>query len=708
MKHRFLTSLRLRLLILALLAFVPAFALFLYDAAQDHRQADREVHHDALRLTQLAAGNFDRLIEGGRQLLLALAQLPEVRDRSPGCGPLLRGLLERSPLYGSLGALGPDGRLFCSALPVEQPATWADRAAVRRVMETADFVIGDFQPGGTGDRPTIGFGYPALEDGKRIRAIVFATLDPDQLNRLVPGTPMPEGRIVSVVDRSGLVLVRYPDPGRWVGRSMPDAPLVRTMLARGEGTAEVTGFDGVIRLYAFSPLRTSAGALHISIGFDKQAAFAHSDSALARNLLALGLVALLALGASRFVAESLVLRRVKSLVSAVGRLSGGEMSARAEVSGRDEIAVLARAFNDMAARLASQIETELQAKDALARRVNDLVTQRTRELELLNRMGELLQACDTLEEAYAVTGRLVCQLFPDESGSLGVFNVSRNLIESVSAWGLHAPGAETEPFRPEACWALRRGRPYIVTGDGSGPPCTHLPTPAPSAYLCIPLAAQGETLGLLHLSRGPRPLDDASAALGETRQRLASMVAEQIALSLANLRLRETLRSQSIRDPMTGLFNRRYMEETLERELRRAERSQRPLGVVLLDIDHFKQFNDTFGHPSGDAVLRRFGEYLQAHLRRGDVACRHGGEEFVLIMPDTDGADLGRRAEELRAGAKRLTVSHQGRSLGPITVSMGVAAFPRHGPTGDQLLRTADAALYRAKNDGRDRVMIAE
>jgi diguanylate cyclase (GGDEF)-like protein len=190
--------------------------------------------------------------------------------------------------------------------------------------------------------------------------------------------------------------------------------------------------------------------------------------------------------------------------------------------------------------------------------------------------------------------------------------------------------------------------------------------------------------------------------------RLAVTVAEQFALALANLRLRETLRGQSIRDPLTGLFNRRYMEETLDRELRRAERERRALSLILLDIDRFKSFNDTFGHEAGDTVLASLGALLRSTLRAGDVACRYGGEEFVLILPAASLADAHRRAEEIRESIRGLRVSLGGRPLEAVRCSMGVAAFPEHGEEGDALLRAADAALYRAKGEGRDQVVLAD
>ena len=276
---------------------------------------------------------------------------------------------------------------------------------------------------------------------------------------------------------------------------------------------------------------------------------------------------------------------------------------------------------------------------------------------------------------------------------------ARNLVETRAAWGGFA-ALEWGLFKPEDCWALRRGRPHAVEDTATGVVCGHLPRPLPTASLCVPLAAQGESLGVLYLaSRGAPP-----SGLSEDKQQLAQNVAEQLGLAVANLKLRETLRSQSIRDPLTGLFNRRYMEETLDRELRRAERNKRPLCVAMLDLDHFKEINDGLGHDAGDLLLAELGRMLRTNVRRGDVACRYGGEEFVLILPDASPEDGFRRVGEIREALKQIRVTHRGRSIAPPSFSGGFAAFPEDGDTVEDLLRAADAALYVAKHEGRDRL----
>jgi diguanylate cyclase (GGDEF)-like protein/PAS domain S-box-containing protein len=339
-----------------------------------------------------------------------------------------------------------------------------------------------------------------------------------------------------------------------------------------------------------------------------------------------------------------------------------------------------------------------QANQKLEAWVDEL-EQRTREMALLNEMGDMLRACLTTDEAYRVIVRVAEQIFPVQVGALYIITPSRNLVESVAMWG-NASLAE-RIFAPDECWALRRGRIHWVEDANAGLICKHLRHPSTTGYLCVPMMAQSEALGVLHLTQPE------NNKMTEAKQRLAVDMAEHIAMALSNLKLHETLRSQSIRDPLTGLFNRRFMEESLELEVRRAARNQRPLGVIMLDLDHFKHFNDTFGHEAGDTLLRELGVLLQGNIRGEDIACRYGGEEFTLILPEGNLEITQQRAEFLREAIKRLDVQHRSRPLGRITASMGVAIFPRHARTGKALLEAADGALYRSKDEGRDRVTTA-
>jgi diguanylate cyclase (GGDEF)-like protein len=255
---------------------------------------------------------------------------------------------------------------------------------------------------------------------------------------------------------------------------------------------------------------------------------------------------------------------------------------------------------------------------------------------------------------------------------------------------------------------LRRGKIQLQGNDSTAPGCTHIGQNRPERAMCVPMMAHGEGLGLLYLDSGPPgPSAPVPLDLSEPNQRLAKTFAEHAALALANLKLREILRTQSVRDPLTGLYNRRYLEESLERELRRAMRKKGSIGVMMLDVDHFKRFNDSFGHEAGDSVLRALSNLFRTQLRGSDVACRYGGEEFAIILPEATLEASRQRADQLREAAKAAIAQFRGHSLDTVTLSIGVATYPENGSNGEALLRAADAALYRAKQEGRDRVVTA-
>jgi diguanylate cyclase (GGDEF)-like protein/PAS domain S-box-containing protein len=325
----------------------------------------------------------------------------------------------------------------------------------------------------------------------------------------------------------------------------------------------------------------------------------------------------------------------------------------------------------------------------------------------LAELVDILQSCQNADEAYKVIADFLQSMLPFTAGALYITSPSRDVVEMVASWG-NVLGSE-KAFLPNDCWALRRGKIHRVKDSKLSQRCEHVGKSSSNEYVCVPMAAQGETLGLLYVEKVSVPASSGPGSdQGETLERRASAVGERIALALANLRLREILRSQSIRDPLTGLFNRRFMEESLERELRRALRGKQQVALLMLDIDHFKVFNDTFGHQAGDALLRALGILLRETTRGQDVVCRYGGEEFAFVLAGASLDAARKRAELLRTEVKHLNVRHGGQLLGVVTLSIGIAVFPGHGDSSEHLLKAADDALYRAKEQGRDRIISAE
>jgi len=336
------------------------------------------------------------------------------------------------------------------------------------------------------------------------------------------------------------------------------------------------------------------------------------------------------------------------------------------------------------------------------KRLDQIMKQRTHELTLLNRMSDRLQACHDEAETYQVIGDICQQLFPDDSGCLCVMDAIEPHLKVVEFWGT-PPDYALVPPREDT-----EKSPQVEAPPNNLCPYQHVCSD--QDCLCVPISVSGEILGLLSLcfntERHETPAEPHRHHPKE-KQSLLHRIADHYALALINLRLRETLRMESIRDPLTGLFNRRYMEESLVREARRAKRHAASIGIIMLDIDHFKPLNDVYGHDAGDTVLQELGLFLQRNTRGEDIACRYGGEEFLLILPEAPLEIATQRGHELLRGIRDLKIVYHGQPL-HITASVGVALFPHHSSNVRDVVKSADLAMYRAKRRGRDRIMVAQ
>ena len=344
--------------------------------------------------------------------------------------------------------------------------------------------------------------------------------------------------------------------------------------------------------------------------------------------------------------------------------------------------------------------------DAAMRRTNRALAATVRQLEAFHRDGEalsraaeLLQSCTQRAEAYAIVRETGAQLFPESSGALFIYRESRDVLEHVTSWG--SGGARAATLAPEECWALRLGSPHFVPPTGTIR-CGHAHEDTAS-YVCMPVQGQGQILGMLHLAvevspRSMRPTRD-------VEQRLRAMT-DRIGPALANLKLRDALRELALRDGLTGLYNRRYLEDALNRELHRAERSGKPVSVVMIDIDHFKPFNDKYGHDAGDFVLNALARAITKSIRPSDIACRYGGEELAIVLPEANLDCARERVEQIRLAIRDTNLTHLGQALPAPTASFGIAVYPTNGTKSTDLLKAADQALYRAKQEGRDLVCV--
>lgn len=736
MKIGLFSALRNRLVILILLAPIPSLGLAVYSLLQIYKAQVAEVQADAMRVVKLVSANQMHFTSEAHSLLEAMVQLSTIRAVAPkSCDTSFLVMIQGFPGFINIGLISPDGELICSAVPMKSPIKFSDMDFFQRTIKTRAFATGDYFGGISSDKPTVNFGMPIQDSGGNLRGIAFASVDPVGTNKLLIDELLYTGANISFLNDRGLILARYPDPMGLTGKSIPDAALLRSLLAKGgEGVARVAGLDGVPSLIAFAPLSSSPERnTYLVVGVPESAAFFAAKPLLYRQTLILMIAILLIIAIVWLGNDRLILRRLSRLGKAAEQMRAGNLGLRSGIAhSQDELGKLAEAFDGMSEafdrrelerthaidevrRLNEELElrvmertTQLETTKKQLEGSLEVLQQQSEQMTKLGEMSSLLQSCLTADEANMVVSRFAQEFFNASAGGLFMTSPARDVVDASIVWGTIPPKELT--FAPEDCWALRGGRPYVVGPSHPGPYCRHVDGGGLRDYICVPLTAHAETMGILHL-RGLASLLDPDQEIQERERvsllQLAENLAERTALAIANIRLHETLLALSIQDPLTGLYNRRHMEEMITREELQAQRNGASFGIVMIDIDHFKNFNDTYGHQAGDAVLREVGRFLQSHIRGVDIACRYGGEEFVVILPGAPTEMTLQRAEQWRSAFREVNLEYNGMLLPPVTLSLGVATFPKHGASWQAALRVADEALYNAKQQGRNRVVVA-
>jgi len=632
------SGLRVRLLLLVLLAVVPALGLIIYTGTEMRRSASVEAQTNALRLAQSVASSQDDLIEGARQLLTALAQVPVVRGGQPAqCSAFLADLLAAYPLYANFGVVDSDGEIFCSGVPQKGRVNAADRGWFQLAVQTRDFAIGDYQVGRITGKAGINFGYPILVPTE-VGAVVFAALDLAWLNKLVAKAQLPSGTTLTVIDRKGTILVRHPDPDKWVGKSMPETPLVQTIVSQGAGTTEAAGMDGIPRLYGFSPLGDTGGT-YVSIGIPKDVAFATANSILARNLVGLGVVGVLALMATWFGADLFVLRRVNDLVSATKRLTAGDLKARTELRyGKGELGELARTFDEMAGSMEQLITERKQAEQRLAS-LHEINVAITSTLDLHDVLKVLMEKIDLFLPYTAV----LVWLLDRESGQL----------ERAACWNLDEKDWKGRKLTrmPPLVEAAMEGKVPVIVRDLEKDPRTidqeFYRRQGLISYLGVPLIVKEEVLGVLvFLTREEHQFT-------EREVEFLSTLAGQAAMAIHNAQLHEQTREQA-----GGL-------EKANKDLKRQEEIQGLLkelsqDITFLDIDSLlkkltQKVREVLKVDISDVrLIEREGRRIVGvsgidvdRLREGSTGKGRGGSEWIarnrrpLVISDiSKGKDL--------------------------------------------------------------------
>jgi len=342
-------------------------------------------------------------------------------------------------------------------------------------------------------------------------------------------------------------------------------------------------------------------------------------------------------------------------------------------------------------QIVHKVEEEQKKQD-------ERIRQRTHEIELMHRLANMLAACNNMVEAQQIVSDILPRILGNVNGSVSLMRASRNQLITQLDWGYTWPGSAS--FAPEECWSLRKGRAHQSNDDFHSLTCGHMHEMENNQTLCIPLTAHGNTIGIMHLYFGQGHIE-----IDPITEQLAFSVSEHLGLALANLSLQEKLRSQALSDPLTGLFNRRFFEQKLEEHSMNSATSEQPLSLLMLDLDHFKRFNDNFGHDAGDFVLKEISALLKQSVSEDEIACRLGGEELAVLLPHYTMQQATEFGQTLCDAVRSMHLEHKGLSLGQLGVSIGVATYPKPASDTESLVKMADNALYMAKDMGRSRVV---
>ncbi|MHB1240525.1 MAG: bifunctional diguanylate cyclase/phosphodiesterase [Gammaproteobacteria bacterium] len=696
--RRYTTGLRGRLLLLVLLAVVPAFALMFYTAVRDQHRAARNAEHQALGVVRLAAAEQNQLIAATRQLLITFSQLPVLKPASSAaaCHQTLAALREPYPYYANFGVATPDGQMYCSALPLSHPVNIADRRYFRHALRSRGFGIGDYQVGRITGSSAINFGYPIFDSKGRVEAVVFAAVNLSWLRRLIIGTALPAGSVVTVTDSQGTVLAAYPKAAREVGRSIRGSALFDAILAHPDiGLAKVVGPEGILRLYAFAPLRDSSSrSAYVSVGIPEAVAFAGARKDFVRGIALLLLAVILALLSAWVGSVLFVLRPVNLLSAAARRLGAGDLGARTGLShGPGELGQLARSFDDMA----SALQRVHRARKTLSAG-NRIMVRATDEQSLLVEMCRIIVEVGVypcawvgyVEHDQEKTVRLVAQA--GFEGGLAALASSIRVSWGNSDHG-HGP----------AGMAIRSGLPCVaqnIVTDRRFAPWREMFTRCGYAAAgAFPLHGDGQVLGILVI------YSMSADAFDEEEMDLLAEAAQDLAFGIATLRTRanhdrahETIRHMAYYDQLTGLANHINLQERLQQILRAPDTGRSPLALLLVGIDRLREINDALGFDQGDLVLKKVGERLCSVMAESEMIARLRGDEFAVLLPGRDAAYA------VQAALRILDALDAPLALSDLVLSVsaavGITLAPEHGTEATHLIRNGDIAMNQAKKLG--------
>lgn len=654
-----LDSLRSRLILLVVLSLLPPIGLTIYGARRERQHAINVAESDLQRLTALAAASEAKSIEGVRQFLIALSDMPTLRQDPESCGAMLRTMLKKNPGYLNLGVLDLNGDLLCSAIPSTNAVNLSDRSNVRKTIATGKFATGDYVFGRVVRKAAINASYPIFDADDKIVAVVFASLDLSALDQFASDIEFPPNAVLITADGNGTIIARKPDPERWVGtRAAPE--LFDVMVKVRFGTAEITGADGIARLHAIAPVGgPDISNFTVSIGIPTADIVAAANHEQATELVTLMLTAALALVTAWFVANVTIIDRVRALVDAARRIADGHFDTRTGIRyGREEISELARAFDRMADSLQrgavdredaqARLYAEKERAQVTLESIGDAVitTNRAGRIDYMNPVAETLTGWSAVESS----GKPLSEVFNVINGS------TREVVPNVVSK------------------TLEQGR---VDGMGRD---------------SILISRDGTE----------RAIEDSVAPIRDREHAIVGTVLVFHDVSHSR-NLARQLSHQASHDPLTGLVNRREFERRLQLLVDQSDTQARQHALLFLDLDRFKAVNDACGHNAGDELLRQVTALLQPLLRDSDTLARVGGDEFAALLENCTPVSAARIADKLCKTVCEFRFAWHDQIF-PIGVSIGLVNFSSSKLDMAALLAAADRACYRAKDAGRNRV----
>ena len=659
-RHRFtLDSLRSRLLLLVALALIPPIGLTIYGAMRERQHAVAVAESDLQRLTGLAAASEAKSIEGARQFLIALSDVPDLLQEPAKCSALLQTMLKKNIGYINLGVADLNGDLRCSAVPANNVVNISDRSNFKKTVATGKFATGDYVFGRVVRKHAINTSYPIFDADGRIMAVVFASLDLNLLDQFATDIEFPPNAVLITADANGTIIARRPDPQHWIGtRAAPG--LLDVMTKVGFGTAEITGADGIPRLHAFAPVGgPDVSNFTVSIGIPTADIVAPANNEQATELLALMVTAALALLTAWFVANVTIIDRLHAVVNAARRIAAGDFASRTGVRyGREEISELARAFDQMAETLQHNAVADEQAQSRL-------FAEKERAEVTLKSIGDAV-------------------ITTDRAGCVDYLNP---VAEVLTGW------------RNEVAHGKSLAEVFNVINGTTREP---IPNLVNKAIELGRVDGVGRDSVLIGRDGSEHAIEDSAAPIRDRDHVVIGTVVVFHDVSQSR-NLARQLSHQASHDPLTGLVNRREFERRLQLLLDQSGNQPRQHALLFLDLDRFKVVNDTCGHNAGDELLRQITSLLQPLLRDSDTFARVGGDEFAVLLENCTTVSATRIAEKLCKTVCEFRFAWRDQVF-PIGVSIGLVNFNNDELGLADLLTAADGACYQAKDGGRNRV----